>query len=157
MIHRNIVPSHYVYGQDIGVVCQGWEPCRYGCLAIRSSGEDGARRDSNGTGNVTSTHPVVCFSRRHFTYLFLRETERAKEMAQENLKLSGDQGLIFFYTHSTMILGVLADPDQIQEGVMYIRDMAGLEAAGAALLLPFIKSGWPRYLLAGKIKKKGLL
>lgn len=71
----------------------------------------------------------------------LREVERAKEIAQENFKLSGDQGFIFFYIHSIMKLGVLADQVQIEEGMMQTRaGMAGLDAAGAALLLPFYQT-----------------
>jgi predicted ATPase len=76
-----------------------------------------------------------------FTYLLLQKTEQARELAQENFKFSGEQGFVYFYTHSAMILGVLADPDQLEQGIMQTRaGMAGLEAAGAALLLPIYQT-----------------
>jgi predicted ATPase len=90
-----------------------------------------------------------------FTYLLLQKSERARELAQENFNLSGEQGFIFFYTHSAMILGVLADADQIEQGIMQTRGgMAGLEGAGAALLLPVYQTQLAKLFASlGKIEE----
>jgi len=52
-----------------------------------------------------------------------------------------------------MILGVLADADQIEKGIMQTRGgMAGLETAGAALLLPIYQTWLARIFASlGKI------
>jgi predicted ATPase len=82
-------------------------------------------------------------------YLLQRDTERARELAQENLKLTGEYGFIYFYTHSMMILAILADADHIEEGIQQVSGaMAGLGAAGAELLLPMYQS-WLAEIYAG--------
>jgi class 3 adenylate cyclase/predicted ATPase len=137
--HRSLA---FVYGQDIGVVCKGWTAMSLWLLGYPDQAEKMVL-DAIQMARAIS-HPLTlsyALATGDFTYLFLRETERAKEIAQENLKLSGDQGFIFFYTHSIMKLGVLADEGQIDEGIMQTRGgMAGLEGAGAALLLPFYQT-----------------
>jgi len=137
--HRSLA---YIYGQDIGVVCKGWTAWSLWLLGYPDQAEEMALEAIQMARELS--HPLTlsyALATGDFTYLMLRKVERAKEIAQENFKLSGDQGFIFFYTHSIMKLGVLADQGQIEEGMMQTRaGMAGLDAAGAALLLPFYQT-----------------
>jgi class 3 adenylate cyclase/predicted ATPase len=138
--HRSLA---FVYGQDIGVVCRGWVawsllllgyPDQAAKMALEAI--DMARELSH---PLTLAYALAVGS---YTYLLLQKIEQARKLAQESFELSGEQGFVFFYTHSAMILGVLADADQIEQGVTQTRGgMAGLEAAGAALLLPVHQIG----------------
>jgi predicted ATPase len=133
--HRSLA---FVYGQDIGVVCRcwaAWSLFQLGCLDQAKGMELEALQMAR-----ASSHPhtlAYALSSGAMFYLLLRETELAVELAQETFKLAGDQGFIFWYTHSSMMLGLFADPVQIEDGIKQTRGgMAGLQAAGAALLLP---------------------
>jgi predicted ATPase len=133
--HRSLA---YVYGQDIGVVCRGWVAWSLLPLGYPEQAEAMALETIEMARELS--HPLTlayALAVGSFTYLLLQKSELARELAQENFNLSGEQGFIFFYTHSAMMLGVLADADQIEQGIMQTRGgMAGLEGAGAALLLP---------------------
>lgn len=150
--HRSLA---YVYGQDIGVVCRGWVTWSLLPLGYPEQAEAMALEAIEMARELS--HPLTlsyALAVGSFLYLFLQERERARELAQENFKLSGDQGFVYFYTHSAMILGVLADTDQIEQGIMQTRGgMAGLKAAGAALLLPVYQTRLAKILARlGKIE-----
>jgi predicted ATPase len=134
--HRSLA---FVYGQDIGVVCKGWMAFSLLLLGYPDQSEEMGLEAIQMARALS--HPLTlsyALATGDFNFLILRKPEQAKEIAQENIKLSGDQGFIFFYTHSIMKLGVLADQSQVEEGIGQTRaGMAGLDGAGAALLLPF--------------------
>jgi len=131
-------PLAYVYGQDIGVVCRGWRAWALFPLGFPDQAEEVALETIRMARELL--HPLslsYALAIGMFIYLLRQDTARAKELAEENYKLSGEHGFIFFYTHSIMVLGVLADLDQVENGIQQTRaGMAGLEGAGAALLLP---------------------
>jgi predicted ATPase len=149
--HRSLA---YVYGQDIGVICRGWVTWSLLPLGYPEQAEAMAIETIHMARTLghqfTLAYALFVGS---LLYLLLQKTERARELAQENFKLSGEQGFVFFYTHSAMILGVLADADQIEESIMQTRaGMAGLEGAGAALLLPVYQTRLARIFASlGKI------
>ena len=133
--HRSLA---YVYGQDIGVVCRGWVAWSLFPLGY----PDQAVAVSLATIQLAREllHPLslsYALAVGMFAYLLQRDTVRARKLAEENFKLAGENGFIFFYTHSIMVLGLLADMDHIEEGIQQTSaGMAGLGAAGAELLLP---------------------
>jgi predicted ATPase len=133
--HRSLA---YVYGQDIGVVCRGWVAWSLLPLGYPEQAEAMALEAIEMARELS--HPLTlsyALAVGSFIYLLLRKQEQTRVLAQENVKLSGDQGFVYFYTHSVMILGMLAETDRLEQGIMQTRGgMAGLEGAGAALLLP---------------------
>jgi class 3 adenylate cyclase/predicted ATPase len=150
--HRSLA---FIYGQDIDVVCRGW----VSWLLLLLGYPDQAEEMKLETIRIARTlgHPFSLAYALAVGSLFCihrQNTERARELAQENLKFSGDQGFVYFYVHSNIILGILADPGQIEEGIMQTRGgMAGLEAAGAALFLPIYQTRLAEtYARLGKIE-----
>lgn len=137
--HRSLA---YVYGQDIGVVCRGWVAWSLLSLGYPEQAEAMALEAIEMARALS--HPLTlsyALAVGSILYLLLQKTERARELAQKNFKLTEAQGFIFFYTHAVIILGVLADGDQTEQGIMQTRGgMAGLEGAGAALLLPIYQT-----------------
>ena len=133
--HRSLA---YEYGQDIGVVCRGWVAWALFPLGYLDQAESAALETIQMARELS--HPFslsYALAVGMFTYLLQRDLVRARELAAENFKLTGENGFIFFYTHSIMVLGVLADMDHIEEGIQQTRaGMAGLGGAGAELLLP---------------------
>jgi len=149
--HRSLA---FVYGQDIGVVCKGWTAWSLALLGYPDQAELMALETIQMARALS--HPLTlsyALAVGSILYLLLQKRERARELAQENFRFSGEQGFIFFYTHAAIILGVLADPDQIEQGIIQTRaGMAGLEGAGAALLLPVYQTRLARIFASlGKI------
>ena len=150
--HRSLA---YVYGQDIGVVCRGWVAWSLLPLGYPEQAEAMALETIEMARELS--HPLTlsyALAVGSVLYLLLQKTEEARALARENVKFSGEQGFIFFYTHAAIILGTLAEPDQIEEGIMQARGgMAGLEGAGAALLLPIYQTRLARIFASlGKIE-----
>jgi tetratricopeptide (TPR) repeat protein len=132
----------YMYGQDIGVVCQSWAAYSLQQLGYPDQAREMVLEMIQLSRELS--HPLslsYALAVGMFIYLLQRDIAQARELAQENLKLTREYGFIYFYTHSSMILAILADVDHIEEGIRQVSGaMAGLGAAGAELLFPMYQT-----------------
>ena len=128
----------HIYGQDLGVVCRCWASWSLFLLGFPNQAQEMAL-EALRIGRVLS-HPhtlAYTLSSQAMFYLLLRDTKQGVELAQETFKIAREQGFMFWYAHSSMMLGLFSDSTRVEDGIKQTRGiMAGLQTAGAELLLP---------------------
>jgi predicted ATPase len=132
-------PLAFVYGQDIGVICKQWSAWALWLLGY----PDQALKMNLETIQMAQEvcHPLtlayVLWLSAMF-YQFRRQRKQAKELAEQALRLSTDQGFVIFLTASVIVLGMLAEEGEIEEGIARTREgIAAFRATGAELFLPY--------------------
>ncbi|MGE5374280.1 MAG: hypothetical protein ACM3XO_04420, partial [Bacteroidota bacterium] len=140
----------YVYGQDLGVVCRCWSSLSLLLLGFPNQAQEMALEAIQMGRDLSHPHTLAyALSSQAMFYLLHRDTKQGVELAQETFKLASEQGFMFWYAHSSMMLGLFADSAQVEDGIIQTRGfMAGLQAAGAELLLPMYLV-WMAEIFAG--------
>ena len=134
--HRSLA---FVYGQDIGVVCQQWSAWALWLLGYPDQALQMTRDTLHMAQEVS--HPltlayVMCLSAT--VHQFRRETAPAQALAESALRLATEQGFGLWMAAAKIVLGELAEPGDIAVGIAQTREgLAAYRATGAELWLPF--------------------
>jgi predicted ATPase len=129
----------YVYGQDIGVVCQQWSAWALWFLGY----PDQALNMSRETALLAreTSHPmtevyVAVFSTMF--HRFRREMEPARKLAAKAARESADQGFGMFLTSANVLRGSLLAVESMDDGIALMQEgLTGWRATGAELFVPF--------------------
>jgi predicted ATPase len=129
----------FVYGQDIGVICQQWSAC---ALWLLGYPDQALKRMLEALQMAhESAHPLtLAYVLTHHAYFhqFRRERARAHALAERALQLAMEQGFGIVMAGAKMVLGEAAEPGAIAEGIARTREgIAAYRSAGAELILPF--------------------
>jgi tetratricopeptide (TPR) repeat protein len=133
--HRSLAFS---YGQDIGVVCAAWAAWAlwimgYPDQARHMSEQALALAESEGHALTLS---YALFFTAQFFHL-CRDRSRARALATRALQFAGEHEISFFAAYSSILLGVLAEPNAREAGLTQARAaMAATRAIGAELIHP---------------------
>jgi predicted ATPase len=129
----------FVYGQDIGVICQQWSAWALWLLGYPDQALQMTRETLQRAQEVV--HPLTLAYATTFSAIFhqfRRETARAKELAESALRLATDQGFDVFLALAQTVLGEVVEHGEIEEGIIRTREgIAAFQATGAELFLPF--------------------
>ena len=129
----------YVYGQDIGIVCQQWSAWTLWFLGY----PDQALNMSRETALLAreTSHPMTEVYVAVFTAMFHRfrgEMEPAIELAERAAKEAADQGFGLFLASANVLRGSLLTAESIEDGITLMHEgLAGWRATGAGLFVPF--------------------
>ncbi len=128
----------FVYGQDIGVICQQWSAW---ALWFLGSPDQALQMQSEALQMAhEADHPltlVYVMTHSAYFHLFRRERERATALAEIALRLATEQGFGIFIASMKIVRGEAVAPAAIADGIAWIRE--GIEAwraTGAELFLP---------------------
>ena len=134
--HRSLA---YVYGQDIGVVCQQWSAWTLWFLGYPDQALN-MSREAVLLARETS-HPMTEVYVAVFTAMFHRfrgEMEPAIELAERAAKEAADQGFGLFLASANVLRGSLLTADSVEDGIALMHEgLAGWRATGAGLFVPF--------------------
>ena len=128
----------FVYGQDIGVVCQQWSAWALWLLGYPDQALQMTRDTLQMAQEVS--HPVTLAYAMTFSVIFhqfRRETAPAKALAESALRLATEQGFGFWMAFAKILLGELVEPGDIAAGMARTREgIAAWRATGTELFLP---------------------
>ncbi|MCP5081143.1 MAG: adenylate cyclase, partial [Alphaproteobacteria bacterium] len=134
--HRSLA---YVYGQDIGVVCQQWSAWTLWFLGYPDQALN-MSREAVHLARETS-HPMTEVYVAVFTAMFHRfrgEMEPAIELAERAAKEATDQGFGLFLASANVLRGSLLTAESVEDGITLMHaGLAGWRATGAGLFVPF--------------------
>ena len=135
--HRSLA---FVYGQDIGVVCQQWSAWALWFLGYPDQAlqmtRDTLHRMAQEVSHPLTLAYVMCLSAT--VHQFRRETAQAQALAESALRLATEQGFGLWMAAAKIVLGELAEPGDIAVGIAQTREgLAAYRATGAELWLPF--------------------
>ena len=128
----------FVYGQDIGVVCQQWSAWALWLLGYPDQALQMTRDTLQMAQEVS--HPLTLAYAMIFSatfHQFRRETAPAKALAESALRLATEQGFGVWMAFAKIVLGELVEPGDIEAGIARTREgIAAWRATGAELFLP---------------------
>jgi predicted ATPase len=136
-------PQHralaFVYGQDIGVICQQWSAWALWLLGYPDQALKRMREALQMAHE--SAHPLtLAYVLTHHAYFhqFRRERARAHAFAERALRLATEQGFGIVMAGAKMALGEAVEPGAIADGMARTREgIAAFRGTGAELILPF--------------------
>ena len=122
----------FVYGQDIGVVCQQWSAWALWLLGYPDQALQMTRDTLQMAQEVS--HPLTLAYAMTFSatfHQFRRETAPAKALAESALRLATEQGFGFWMAFAKIVLGELVEPGDIEAGIARTREgIAAWRATG---------------------------
>jgi len=128
----------FVYGQDIGVVCQQWSAWALWLLGY----PDQALQMTHETLQMAQevAHPLTLAYAMTWSatvHQSRREMARAKELAESALRLATEQGFGYFMALAKIVLGEVVEPGDIAVGIARMREgVAAWRATGVESILP---------------------
>jgi predicted ATPase/class 3 adenylate cyclase len=134
--HRSLA---YVYGQDIGVVCQQWTAWVLWILGYPDQALN-MSREAALLARETS-HPMTEVYAAVFTAMFhrfRREAEPARKLADKAANEAADQGFGLFLASANVLRGSLLTEESMDDGIALMQQgLTGWRATGAELFVPF--------------------